>query len=804
MARLSLMLTLLVVSAAHAQWSSIQSVDSVAIAGNHISVYAGRSVVHVTMLAEDLVRIRASRNGQFVVDKSVAVVKTDWSLPSMSVDQTPADINVKSSKVWLRIKKQPLRLVFMNAKGEVVNEDDPAKGMAWDGEEIRISKKKPDDEFYYGLGEKAGVMNRTGKSYTMWNSDIPAYRADTDPLYQTVPFFFGIHRGTAYGIFFDNSYWSSFDFGKESPDRYSFGAAGGEINYYFFAGPDPKNILARFTELVGRMPLPPRWSLGYQQCRWSYSPESRVRSLASTFRKKKIPCDVIYLDIDYMEGYRIFTWNKKNFPDPKRMIKDLAGQGFKIAVIVDPGIKVDSSYAVFTSGRDKDVFLKYPDGAPFIGTVWPGNCAFPDFSSPSARKWWGENFSGLVDAGVKGFWNDMNEPSVFDGPNKTVPLHVLHADDGLNTLHTKNHNTYGMQMTKATYDGVRNFLPNERLFLLTRASYAGGQRYSAAWTGDNASRWDNLEMAVSMSLSVGLSGQPFIGSDIGGFIGVPSAELFTRWLQLGVFTPLMRGHSVINSPDKEPWSFGPRHEKINREVIELRYKLLPYIYNSMVQASQSGIPAMRPMLLEYPDDAAFVGEDTQFLFGDDLLIAPVLWPGDTTREVQLPKGNWYDFWTETKFEGGKRIVVPAPIDRIPVFVRAGAIVPTQQLVQYSDQSPINPLSLTVYPAQVSSAVYYEDDGKTLDFEKGVYFQRDHKQTRSDDRLTLELSNSRGTYVPSPRSLHVRFVDVPFRPSKVFVSGTEIGSNQWTYDRVARSVTVRVKDTVASSRLELVW
>jgi alpha-glucosidase len=802
MIRQTMICFLVLVSSVCAQWKSVGNVDSYKVIGNKVEFTAGTAVVRLTLLAEDLVRVRASRDGHFAPDLSVSVIDTTWQPPTFTIDSTGTDFVIRTSRVGVVVRKNPLRLVFEDSTGTILNEDDPANGMGWDGDEIRVWKKKPKDENYFGLGEKAGTLDRTGKCFTMWNSDIPGYKADTDPLYQTVPFFYGIRAGRAYGVFFDNTYRSSFDFGKESPDRYSFGADGGEINYYFFTGPRPDQILSRFTELVGRMPLPPRWSLGYQQCRWSYYPESRVRNLAATFREKKIPCDVIYLDIDYMEGYRIFTWSKKNFPDPKRMIGDLTKEGFKFVVIVDPGIKADTAYSAFQTGSAQDVFLKYPNGKPFMGKVWPGDCVFPDFSNPQARTWWGNNFKILTDAGVRGFWNDMNEPSVFDGPNKTMPLNVVHYDHGFYTPHAKNHNTYGMLMTQATYEGVRGLRPGERPFVLTRASYAGGQRYAAAWTGDNESRWDNLEMALSMSLGVSISGQPFIGSDIGGFIGSPSGELFARWLQLGVFTPLMRGHSVIGSPDKEPWAFGPKYEEVNRQTIELRYKFLPYIYTVMYEASQSGLPAMRPLYFEYPDDPSFVSNEDEFMFGDDLLIAPVLWPGDTTRTLRLPEGEWYDYWTNQKYNGGKQISASAPVDRLPIFVKSGATIPTQQVVQFTDQNPANPLTLTVYPATSFSSSYYEDDGVTFKYEQGEYLRREYSQRRTKNQIDLQITKSTGTYVPPDRSLVVRFVDLLSEPQSVIVSDIVLEKSSWNYDVAQKTLTVKLRDTTKGMTIEV--
>jgi alpha-glucosidase len=471
-------------------------------------------------------------------------------------------------------------------------------------------------------------------------------------------------------------------------------------------------------------------------------------------------------------------------------------------VIVDPGIKVDPAYSAYQTGTASDVFLKYPSGKPFVGKVWPGDCEFPDFTSPKARTWWGENFKVLTDAGVRGFWNDMNEPSVFDGPDKTVALDVVHYDHGLSTSHAKNHNTYGMLMTEATYDGVRNLRPAERPFVLTRASYAGGQRYAAAWTGDNESRWDNLEMALWMSLGISISGQPFIGSDIGGFMGSPSGELFARWLELGVFTPLMRGHSVINSPDKEPWAFGPKFEAVNRKTIDLRYEFLPYIYTVMHEASQTGMPAMRPICFEYPNDPAFIWNEDEFMFGENLLVAPVLWEADTTRQLRLPVGEWYNYWTNQKYEGGRNIEVAAPIDRLPMFVKAGSTIPTQQIVQYSDQSPIDPLTLTVYPAHSSSSDYYEDDGVSFDYLRGVYLHRSFEQERTKKQTILRITKAEGTYTPPDRSLVVRFVDISAEPRSVTVSGETLKRSGWSYDVSARTLTVRTKDSTREIAIEV--
>ena len=800
--RLSFLVFLFSFSLSPAQWTSLGNLDSSRVEGNALLVFSTGRVLTIRLLSPDLVRIRLSRIGETETPATPAVIKSSWAPVRFDMSNSPSSVDIRTEKGTIRVAKNPVRVSFLDRSGAVISRDDN-KGMAWDGKEVRVWKEMPQGESYFGFGEKSGRLNKRETHLTMWNTDIPAYRADTDPLYESIPFFYGIRSGKAYGIFFDNSYRSSFDMGKESNTRYSFGAAGGELNYYFFFGPSPKDILSRFTELVGRMPLPPLWSLGYQQCRWSYTPDKRVREIAKNFRDRRIPADVIYLDIDYMEGYRIFTWNKERFPDPAGMIKDLSKDGFRIAVIVDPGIKHDPLYSAFQSGTAGDHFLKYPDGKLFIGKVWPGECAFPDFSSSAARSWWGTQFKVLTDAGVRGWWNDMNEPSVFDVPTKTVDLSVIHNDDGRMTTHEKNHNTYGMLMTQATYDGVRRLVPNERPFVLTRASYAGGQRYSAAWTGDNVASWEHLQMAVPMCLNLSISGQPFVGSDIGGFIGYPSGELFARWLQLGVFTPLMRAHSVINERNKEPWEFGPEIEAVNRTTIELRYRLLPYIYNTMHQASQTGIPAMRPLVFEYPGDPESSWNETEFMFGDQILVAPVLWEGATKRSLRLPEGSWYDFWTGKKYKGATQVTVDAAIDRIPLFVRAGAVIPMQPVVQYVGEKPLDSLTFVVFPGEQTTSLYYEDDGLSFAYEKGAYMKRSVVYREDGASREVVLGKAEGTFKPGQRSVIVKMVDVASKPASVMkgsarlsvISKDEVGKKEgWYFDEVNHEVFVSFSDS----------
>jgi len=797
---------LLVSAPALAGWQSAGNVDSTSVFGNSIArLRAGSAVLTIRVITGDMFRIRFQSSPNETPDRSWAVVKTGWPAPPAEIHDSPESLLIATPELSLTVAKKPLRLTFRDRTGGVIASDDSSLGMCWNGPEVRVWKTMPPGEQYYGFGEKAGEIRKRNAAMTMWNSDIPAYSGAIDPLYESIPFFYGIRDGKAYGIFFDNTFRSSFDMGKESRSRYAFGAEGGDLTYYFLYGPAPAKILTRYAELVGRMPLPPRWSLGYQQCRWSYTPEARVRAIAHEFRSRNIPCDVIYLDIDYMDGYRIFTWNPKSFPDPARMIRDLGSDGFKIAVIVDPGIKADSSYAAFRSGLEGNHFVRNADGSIYRGGVWPGTCAFPDFTSGPARTWWGNQFAGLVADGVRGFWNDMNEPSVFNVPGNTIDLSALHDDGEEVTTHAKNHNIYGMEMVRATYEGVRRLMKDERPFVLTRASYAGGERFSAAWTGDNVASWEHLAMAIPMCLNLGISGQPFVGSDIGGFIGHPSGELFARWLQLGVFTPLMRAHSVINEKNKEPWEYGDEYTAINRETINLRYRLLPYIYTTMAGASATGIPAMRPMVFVFPGDPRFGESADEFMFGEDLLVAPVITEGDRERSVDLPAGTWYDFWSGLPSAGGGRVTVGAPVNRIPIFARAGAVIPTQQAVQYTAQAPIAPLTLIAFPPPPqgeTTSAYYEDDGTSFGYERGVFYRRAFHQSIVGRTRTLRIDPVEGSYVPPARSLQIRFRSCLAAPAAVRIGSRAVerdggagtaGAPVWAYDAAEKSVLVTLPD-----------
>jgi alpha-glucosidase len=677
--------------------------------------------VEVLHFSPAIVRIRINKP-ELQQDFSYAIIqKPEGNF--REIRDLPDSLVLLTDSLQVVITKNPFRIKFSTQDGYPVSSDYKDFSLSWQGTEVTCYKKLFPDEKFIGLGEKNGPLNRRGNAYVNWNTDIPAYSYREDPLYVTIPFYIGIHDQVSYGIFFDNSYHSKFNFGASTDDEFSsFSAVNGEMKYYFFGAKNIPGIIRDYTRLTGRMNLPPYWSLGYQQCRWSYYPESEVLNLASTFREKKIPCDVIYLDIHYMDNYKIFTWNKERFPDPGAMIGKINAMGFHLVTIVDPGIKIEKGYLNYDEGIKNDCFIKYPGGKLYTGTVWPGRCHFPDFTNPKVRDWWGKSFSALTVPGVEGFWNDMNEPSAW---GQSIPDIVNFDFDGHHSTIAEAHNVYGLNMSRATFEGTKQLLNGKRPFILTRAAYAGIQRYSAVWTGDNQATEEDMMMAVRMVNSLGVSGVSFTGPDMGGFIKTPTNELFARWMSVGVFTPFLRNHAEVNSRRKEPWSFGEDIEEICRQWINKRYRLLPYLYSAFYESTQTGMPVARTLAINDPGDEKIYETEFQneYLFGGEILVAPVA--GDQSYcNVYFPGRDWYRMSSDQVYKGKTEAVVGCPLDDLPVFVKAGGIIPLQSVIQNTSEKPSPFLEIHVYNGITpNSFLYYEDDGITYNYESGQYCRR---------------------------------------------------------------------------------
>lgn len=748
-----------------------------------------RAKVRIEFFDTNVVRVRVAPKGIFERDFSYAIdysYKPKTSL--VKIAQTPKEIaltNASGAKVV--IAKTPLTIsVFDETGAEVVSDDKNRPTMFDDktGDVQTTKRRKSEVETYYGFGEKAfAEMSRNGKYIVNWNSDTFAYPIGLDPIYQSIPFFYALHNGKSYGIFFNNTFRSYFDMGKTSPDKYTFGADGGELDYFIFTGGkerSPKKVLEDYANLTGKTPLPPLWSLGNQQSRWSYFPEKRVREIAEGFRSRKIPADALYLDIDYMDGYRVFTWDKTRFPNPAKLISDLKNDGFKTVLIIDPGVKVDPNYEAYNDGKRAGVYVKNPDGTDLVRNVWAKESTFPDFTDPKGREWFGNQYKNHLAEGIAGFWNDMNEPATFmtettekpetfHNPAKTFPYDTPHAGDGLRDTHRRYHNVYGMQMTRSTFEGVKKLAPEKRPFVLTRAGFSGVQRFSAIWTGDNVSSWEHVRLTIPMLTNLSVSGVPFVGADVGGFAENPSGELYTRWLQAAALTPFLRSHSSAGTNNKEPWEYGDNFTRINRATIELRYQFLPYLYTLFYQHEKTGEPVLRPLWYEYPNDVKTYLRDDEYLVGKDLLIAPVLWEGRNIREVYFPDGDdWCDWETGEVFKGGTTHWLSAPLEKLLVYGRVGSVIPTQPVVQHTGEMPRVELTLNVItgiaPNKTESTEIFQDAGEGYG-----YKLRDWRTIKIEHRQGLLRLNRLGDF-QGQKIKYIEAVGISQKPRDIKIDG----------------------------------
>lgn len=730
-----------------------ETTEAIAPLPDGLQARRGSLLLTVTALTDKIVRVRIGRDGSLPEDSS-------WAVPpemrARHVAVTPFQNGFATRDLRVTIDPASLSLTVTDPSGKPIV-GDADRPLLLDGRAFALRKALPPGEHVYGLGDKTGgTLDRRGKTYVDWNTDAYGFDSSTDPIYKSIPFFIVVDaREDAYGILLDNSRRTFFDFGHTTSDTLTMGGPDGPIDYYIIQGPSIRDVVRRYADLTGKPPLPPEWAFGYQQSRYSYMSAAEVRQLANTLRRDRIPTDVIWLDIDYQDRNRPFTVNRQTFPDLKGLAAQLGEQGIKLVTITDlhvadaPG----EGYAPYDTGIAGNHFVHNADGSVYVGKVWPGPSVFPDFTDQRARAWWGTNFKQFVDEGIAGFWNDMNEPSVFNDLG-TMPLDVVHRIDSddfapRNASHAEIHNVYGMENTRATYDGLKALRPDERAFVMTRASYAGGQRYAVTWTGDNSATWDHLRLMVHQLINLGLSGFAYAGADVGGFTGGPSPELMTRWFELAAFTPIFRDHSAKNTPRAEPWVDGPAQLAIRRKFVDERYRLLPYLYSLADLNSRTGDPIMRPVFYDYPDASkAQCDQSMSFTLGAALLIAPPpKMESPEAYDVCLPEGGWYDYWTGKPVKGPNLSETPR-LDYLPLFVRAGTILPRQPLVQSTSQIPEGPLHLDVYPGENCHGAIYFDDGHSMRFESGDYLRQEIRCTSEKESATVVTFEQReGRYAP---------------------------------------------------------
>lgn len=786
------------------------------------------SQVQVSILAPDLVRIRASfRKPLSSRDHSWAIAKTDWESTRWSMKEESDYFVITTDELEVSVRRAPLVIEFRDVKTHrVINSDERPMMFDSKGETIAAARKLGFDEHFYGLGEKAARLDKRRGRFTMWNSDTPGYREGTDPIYQSIPFYIGWQKGEAYGIFFDNSYRTHFDLGQSSQDYVAFSAEGGEMNYYFFQGPSMKKILSRYADLTGHVPMPPLWALGNQQSRYSYYPDTVAESVVREYRDRDLPLDILHLDIHYMQGYRVFTWDTSRFPNPRALSDKLKSQGVKVVTIVDPGVKYqppepgakdpavspelmpqDKSYYVFNQGAAGDYFLKRKNGKVYIGKVWPGDSVYVDYTLEAARRWWGDLFRAYTDNGVAGIWTDMNEPADFVDQTGKVQMDVVSYDEGEYSTHAKNRNVFALLMARATYEGLQRLQPDRRPFVITRAGYAGYQRYTTMWTGDNTSTWEAMALSIPMFETLGLSGVAFVGTDIGGFIGRSDGEMLARWYQIGFLTPFCRNHKEINGYDHEPWRFGAYYEGIIRKYLKLRYRLLPFLYTTLEEAHRTGVPLFRPLLLNYQSDANTLNIDDQFIIGSDLLVAPILKPDQTSRLVYLPEGDWYDYWSGKRQTGGTMIRADAPLETVPMYVRAGSIIPMQPEMNYVGEKAADPITFEIYPDGRGQAAttLYEDDGASPAYERGEFRRTSVRMSKAGNGFQIDLAAPEGNYNSGRRSLV--FVIKSASAAGATADGKRLvvvgpGDKRDGWYKVAGGIAVRISDDGKAHRIQV--
>jgi len=632
----------------------------------------------------------------------------------------------------------------------------------------------------YGLGEKMGRLERSGRVWDMWNTDEPEHTPTRDPLYVSIPFAMISVGEQWFGLFVDNPARQYWDAGAGSPNSLTIDVEDEYLDIYLMQGGSPREVLGQYNSLTGSTPLPPMWALGYHQSRYSYAPQSEVRRIAREFRTKELPADVIQFDIDYMNGYRIFTWDKTGFPDPSGLIAELKQSGFKVISIVDPGIKVDPKYSIYAQGVEKDYFCKLPDGTRYQGAVWPGKAVYPDFSRQEVRSWWGEQHRELFKHGVAGIWNDMNEPADFTGdaeyrPDYTVPNELQVATDtGAPVSFARFHNLYAAGMNSATREGFAKHAPDKRGFVITRSGYAGLQRTAGVWTGDNCSWWEHLEAAVPMLLGLSISGVSMVGSDTGGFQEDASPQLYARWFSFSAFTPYFRSHTANDTRAHEPWSFGTNVLNISRHYLQLRYALLPYLYTAFYRAETEAEPVMKPMFFEWPEDQRLQELNNEYLFGGQFLVAPVTSADTMWRHVYLPAGLWYDFWDDHLYRGESDQLIHAPIGKLPLCVRGGSVIPHESPRLHTDAERKGDLLLDVYPDAEGQAQgeLYCDAEEGWGYRSGEYSLIAFTYHKGNFQITFENSG----YSPAWRHARVR-VHRGSRAGQQQSAGAELSGEQ---------------------------
>lgn len=785
--------------------------------GNQV-IFNGKdgSKLSLTMNSNSVIKIWFDKSGKFTrSNPSFAVVNEKLeNIGDISVNEEPSAYEIFTTKLRIRINKNPMQLQIFDKYQKLIYSDFKDQGQVSDGKSVKAYKVLRSDEQFFGLGEKTGPLNRRGRNYKMWNSDRPCYSATEDPIAKSIPFFMSSYR---YGIFLDNTYKTEFKFGTESQDYYSFEAPDGAFVYYFIYGKDYKDIHQQYINLTGQPIMPPKWALGFAQSRGLYTKENQALEVASEFRKRKIPIDIIYQDIGWTQNLQDFEWRKGNYTNPKAMLKKLKDDGFKMIVSQDPVISQKGNKQ-WTEADKLGYFVKDVRTNKSYDMPWPwgGNCGVVDFTIPEVADWWGKYQQKPLDDGISGFWTDMGEPA-WSNEEDTDRLNMMHRIG----MHDEIHNVYGLTWDKVVKEQFEKRNPNKRIFQMTRSAYAGLQRYTFGWTNDSGNGndvlegWAQMENQVAVGISAGLGGIPFWTTDISGYCGditdYPAmAELYTRWMQFGIFCPLSRAHHEGDNA-VEPWMFGEVAEKNTKAAIELKYQLFPYLYTYSRKAHDTGLPITRGLFMEYPNDAEAAKIDNQFIFGEELLVAPVLKKGERVKRVYLPDGEWIDFNDKkTEYLGGQTVPYKAPLNTIPIFVRKASIVPMMPVMQYIHEKKDYPVIFHIFPNyedEKTSFSLYEDDGENQDYLKDIFSRTNIVCTTKAAGYDIEITPEDKGFRQSDKRNFVLSILMEKRPKSVLVNGKEIGflavdamdiekdvtKIQWSWDDKGNKLLIKIPD-----------
>lgn len=772
----------------------------------------------LTISSNSVVKVWFDPTGKLTRNnESFAIINENLeNIKDVNVNEEPSCYEIFTPQLRIRVNKNPMQLQIFDKWQKLVFSDFKDKGHISDSTSVKAYKILRNDEQFFGLGEKTGTLNRRGHNYKMWNSDRPCYSVTEDPLAKSIPFFMSSYK---YGIFLDNTYKSEFKFGTESDEYFSFEAPNGAFVYYFIFGKDYKDILKQYINLTGKPIMPPKWALGFAQCRGLYTSEKQALDIASEFRKRQIPCDIIYQDIGWTQNLQDFEWRKGNYTNPKEMLNTLKEQGFKMIVSQDPVISQTNKKQWEEADKlgylVKDVRTNKPYDMPW---PWGGNCGVVDFTIPKVADWWGAYQQKPINDGISGFWTDMGEPA-WSNEEDVDRLNMKHHIG----MHDEIHNIYGLTWDKVVKEQFDKHNPNRRIFQMTRSAYAGLQRYTFGWTNDSGNGndvlegWQQLENQVAVGISAGLGGIPFWTTDISGYCGditdyKAMGELYTRWMQFGVFNPLSRAHHEGDNA-VEPWMFDDVVEKNAKAAIELKYQLFPYLYTYARKAHDTGLPITRGLFMEYPNDMEASKVDNQFIFGEELLVAPVLKKGERVKRVYLPDGEWIDFNDKkTVYLGGQTIAYRAPLGTIPLFVKKGSIIPMMPIMQYIGEKKDYPLLVHLFPNyedETASFELYEDEGENQDYLKNIYSTTQIQCTTQADGLDTKITPKDNGFVQSDNRNIVLIYHIDNKPSTIIVDGKNISvlnhssntekiekdttSASWSWDENKNECWVKIPD-----------